>query len=147
MSRKPTGRPNGRPRTEIDWPKFEFGCQIMATKEEICHWLKVSESTLERHIKGKYGDTFEGVFKRLSADGKISLRRMQFKKAQEGNVPMLIWMGKQYLGQSEKQELSSPTDKPLEIKESFNVSSKVLTEALGHLLNAGAIRVGGPEQP
>ncbi len=50
------------------------------------------------------------VYKKLSVDGIISLRRMQFKKAQVGNVPMLIWLGKQYLGQSEKHELSGPAE-------------------------------------
>ena len=33
--------------------------------------------------------------------GKTSLRRLQWKKASEGNVIMLIWLGKQYLGQSD----------------------------------------------
>ena len=30
---------------------------------------------------------------------KISLRRMQFKSAEGGNVTMQIWLGKQLLGQ------------------------------------------------
>ena len=29
---------------------------------------------------------------------------MQFKKANDGNVSMLIWLGKQYLGQTDKVE-------------------------------------------
>jgi hypothetical protein len=107
MARKPTGRPAGRPKRVIDWQKFEFGCQINATKEEICKWLNVSNTTLERLIKGQYGETFAVVYKKLSVDGIISLWRMQFKKAQEGNVPMLIWLGKQYLGQS--SDISSNT--------------------------------------
>lgn len=30
---------------------------------------------------------------------------MQFKNAQAGNVTMQIWLGKQYLGQKDKQEV------------------------------------------
>ena len=113
MARKPTGRPTGRPKRVIDWQKFEFGCQINATKEEICKWLNISNTTLERLIKGQDGETLEWVYKKLSVDGIISLRRMQLKKAQEGNVPMLIWLGKQYLGQSEKHELCGPAGGPI----------------------------------
>lgn len=35
-------------------------------------------------------------------EGCASLRRMQWSKAKEGNVAMLIWLGKQMLGQSDK---------------------------------------------
>ena len=37
--------------------------------------------------------------------GKMRLRQMQWKAAEGGNVSMLIWLGKQVLGQSDKQEL------------------------------------------
>ena len=33
--------------------------------------------------------------------GKIRLRQMQWKSAENGNVSMQIWLGKQVLGQSE----------------------------------------------
>jgi hypothetical protein len=49
---------------------------------------------------------------------------MQFKKAQEGNVPMLIWLGKQYLGQSEKHELSGPAGGPINQEHALNDSAK-----------------------
>ena len=32
---------------------------------------------------------------------------MQWKAAESGNVSMLIWLGKQMLGQSEKQEIQT----------------------------------------
>lgn len=40
-------------------------------------------------------------------NGRASLRRMQFKNAQAGNVTMQIWLGKQYLGQKDKQEVEN----------------------------------------
>ena len=143
MARKPTGRPNGRPKKVIDWQKLEFGCQIQATKEEICRWLNVSEQTLEKCIRVQYGEGFLTIHKKLSVDGIISLRRMQFKKAQEGNITMLIWLGKQYLGQSEKHELSGPEGMPVIPQEhTLNVSNKDIQEAISHLANSGAIRMG-----
>lgn len=59
--------------------------------------------------------TFEG-FLRANAEikeaweegrneGLASLRRLQFAAAQKGSVPMQIWLGKQYLSQTDKQML------------------------------------------
>ena len=44
--------------------------------------------------------------------GKIRLRQMQWKAADKGNVTMLIWLGKQILGQAEKSEVKweNPVD-------------------------------------
>ena len=39
--------------------------------------------------------------------GKIRLRQLQWKSAENGNVSMQIWLGKQVLGQSDKQEVAS----------------------------------------
>lgn len=36
---------------------------------------------------------------------RMSLRRYQLRAAEHGNVAMCIWLGKQYLGQSDKQEV------------------------------------------
>ena len=37
--------------------------------------------------------------------GKIRLRQMQWKAAEHGNVSMLIWLGKQVLDQTDRQEI------------------------------------------
>ena len=43
--------------------------------------------------------------KELNVEQLIELRRKQFEMAMDGDVRMLIWLGKQYLGQSEKPEV------------------------------------------
>ena len=48
--------------------------------------------------------------------GKIRLRKWQMKSAERGNVAMLIWLGKQMLGQADKQEVTTT-----ELPEGFNV--------------------------
>jgi hypothetical protein len=60
MARKPTGRPTGRPKKIIDWKKFEFDCQINATKEEIYRCLNISESTLDAECSAHY-DRMVGI--------------------------------------------------------------------------------------
>lgn len=38
------------------------------------------------------------------AKGRMSLKRKQYEMANGGNVALLIWLGKQLLGQSDKRE-------------------------------------------
>ena len=44
--------------------------------------------------------------------GRIRLRQLQWRAAERGNIPMLIWLGKQVLGQSDRKEIemSTPID-------------------------------------
>ena len=91
----------GRPRKEIDQSFFEGLCEIQCTLEEIAHVLHVSEDTIERWCKRTYELGFADAYKRFSACGKTSLRRVQFNVALQGNPTMLIWLGKQYLSQRE----------------------------------------------
>ena len=44
---------------------------------------------------------------KISDSEKLALRKKQFDIAMQGNVQMLIWLGKQYLEQSDKQELQN----------------------------------------
>ncbi len=98
---KPANK-GGRPRKEIDQPHFERLCEIQATLEEIAHVLNVSEDTIERWCKRTYELGFADTYKKFSATGKTSLRRYQFEAAKKGNPTMLIWLGKQYLEQTDK---------------------------------------------
>lgn len=50
--------------------------------------------------KREYRRTFSETYKIYSVDGKISLRRFQFKLA-ERNAAMAIFLGKNMLGQSD----------------------------------------------
>lgn len=51
--------------------------------------------------------------------GKIRLRQLQWKAADRGNVSMLIWLGKQVLGQTEKTEIH--WDNPIDEVEFIDV--------------------------
>ncbi len=94
----------GRKKIEIDRNIFEKLCDILCIKKEICSVLDCNEQTLTRWCKDTYKQGFADVYNRLSAGGKISLRRKQYEIAIAGNVSMLIFLGKNYLGQSDKIE-------------------------------------------
>lgn len=92
-----------RPRIEIDESVFEKLCAIQCTLAEIASWFKCSEDTIERWSKRTYGCGFAEAYKKFSSAGKISLRRWQFQMA-ERSVPMAIFLGKNWLGQTDKIE-------------------------------------------
>lgn len=94
----------GRPAKvdNIDKAIFENLCKIQCTQEEICAVLGVSTTTLEKWIKQTYeGKLFSQVFREKRGVGRASLRRSQFTAAEKGNSTMLVWLGKNYLGQSD----------------------------------------------
>jgi len=66
---------------------------IMCTNEEIGQVLGLSPTA----IKMKYAKVIE----QGRAEGKKSLRRSQFEKALAGDVRMLIFLGKNYLAQTD----------------------------------------------
>lgn len=85
-----------RPRLEIDEDTVEKLASIMCTMEEMSHILGCSVDTLERR--------FADVINKGRNNGKMSLRRWQWEACKKGNSALLIWMGKQHLGQKEKLE-------------------------------------------
>lgn len=90
-----------RPLKEIDAKQFEKLCGLQCTKLEICGWFDITDKTLESWCKRTYGKGFSETFEEKRAAGKISLRRAQYELALKGNATMLIWLGRNYLGQSE----------------------------------------------
>lgn len=92
-----------RPKIEIDFDMVKKLCAIQCTGQEIADVLDVSYDTLERRVKEVYQISFADYIKKHSANGKMSLRRKQHEVAMNGNTTMLVWLGKQYLGQTDKQ--------------------------------------------
>lgn len=102
----------GRPQIKISKEDFEKLCSMQCTLIEIAGFFDCSEDTIERWCAKTYrGQTFAEIYKRKSAKGKISVRRRQFQVAEDGNPTMLIWLGKQYLGQKEYQDVTLTQDK------------------------------------
>jgi len=100
----------GRPKIELDYELIEKLALIQCTQMEIASILGVNVSTLKRDTE------FCRIYKKGVDEGKMSLRRIQWKLADKGNTAMAIWLGKQYLGQKDKQELSGDSDKPLIVR-------------------------------
>ena len=104
----------GRPRKVIKQEQFEAMCQIQATQEEITLVLGVTDKTLNAWCRRTYGKRFSDVFREKRRAGKISLRRKQWKLA-DRSAAMAIFLGKQFLGQTDKTEMevSAEVQNPL----------------------------------
>lgn len=101
---KPSGPKGGRPAIDIDREQFEKLCGLRCTLAEIAGFFDCSDDTIERWCTRTYNLGFAEVFRQKASRGDISLRRRQMEIAQGGNVTMLIWLGKQRLGQADKRE-------------------------------------------
>ena len=115
----------GRKRIEIDFKKIDALCAVFCNCKEIVSVLNsfdvnCSYDTVERRVKEQFGVTFaEYVEQKQMAFAKPKLRKAQLDCALGGNATMLIWLGKQYLGQTEKQEINFTGDM------SADVSAKI----------------------
>lgn len=92
--------------TPTDWEHIEKLCSLMCTAEEIAGFLDVSVDTLSRRIKESYGITCAEYLAEKKIGAQIALRRVQWQSAMGGNVAMQIFLGKQYLGQSNRMDVT-----------------------------------------
>lgn len=87
-------RPVGRPRLDLDEGLIRRLAWIQCTNEEIAAVMQCSADTIENN--------YSGVVKTGRLMGKASLRRKQWLAASQLNPALLIWLGKQLLGQRDK---------------------------------------------
>ena len=92
----------GRPRIEIDKKRFEELCASQATLEDIASDFGCSEDTIERWVKREYKKPFADIFPLKRKKGLNSLRARMYQIAMDGNVTMLIYLSKNWLGMTDK---------------------------------------------
>ena len=98
----------------IDWEWVDQMCIIDATAEEIaaCYRdpvtkrLGIHPNTLVKACKRDHGVRLCDYLSEKRQIGKASLRRRQHQAAMDGNPALLIWLGKQRLRQTDKQEIA-----------------------------------------
>jgi hypothetical protein len=115
-----------RPRLELDEDQIEKLAAIMCTMEEIASVVECSVDTLER----RYAE----VIKRGRERGKMSLKRKQYETAMKGNVSMLIWLGKQHLGQRDKSK--DEIDAMMKVSQATRPIQEITKEQIADLIKA-----------
>lgn len=83
-----------RPKKKIDEELLFKLASINCSHAEMAAVLDCSSDTLERR--------YAAVIEKGRQQGRMSLKRKQYEMAMAGNVTMLIWLGKQNLGQRDQ---------------------------------------------
>lgn len=91
-----------RPKKQISEEAVKQLAAIDCSYAEMAAVLGCDEKTLSNRFSQAIKDGRE--------NGKMSLRRKQFEVAMSGNVPMLIWLGKQRLGQADRFDVGNADD-------------------------------------
>ena len=73
----------------------EYGC----SQREIADFFGCDESLISK--------SYSSFITKVKAFLKKKLRKAQIDLALKGNATMLVWLGKQMLGQTEKQEITT----------------------------------------
>ena len=114
----------------INKEQFESLCKIHCTHDEICAVLGITDVTLYAWLKQQYGEdvSLKEIMSYYAAGGKASLRRIQWKQA-ETNPAMAMFLGKNYLGQSDRpaeseQELENATNILKSIKKAVDIDAE-----------------------
>jgi len=108
-------RPTGRPQKPIDWDLVEKAIGAGCEGVEIAAHLGIHPNTLYERTVAEHGITFSEYLSTKREKGESILRMKQFQVAMNGNVTMLIWLGKQRLGQKENtKDDTPPNDKLLQ---------------------------------
>tara|TARA_Y100000593_G_scaffold29776_1_gene59013 strand:- start:3103 stop:3552 length:450 start_codon:yes stop_codon:yes gene_type:complete len=104
-------------KSRVDREKVEmlasFGCTIM----EIAKFFIVDESVIRKDYKDELN--------RGKEEMKLRLRQLQWKYAEQGNTSLLIFLGKNYLNQTDKQQVDMTGNLEAVLKECGFEESKI----------------------
>jgi hypothetical protein len=89
----------GRPPKSLDLEELKRIARTGATHVEMAARLGMSEDTLQRRLQDP---EVRALVDEAQAEVKISLRAKQVQLALAGDRTMLIWLGKQWLGQKDR---------------------------------------------
>lgn len=103
----------GAPRKKLDLVVMRRAASIGCNAEEIAALLGVGRSTFYKHLEEDVG--LQEDLDQAADSGKATLRRMQWQRAAAGSDTMLIWLGKNMLGQTDRHELSGKGGGPVMI--------------------------------
>lgn len=98
------GTQGGAPTAEINLEIVANAAGIGCTVDEIAALLGIGRNTFYDHRARN--PAVDEAIERGRSTGQATLRRNQWNAAAKGNPAMLIWLGKQMLGQKDRTEHS-----------------------------------------
>jgi hypothetical protein len=96
--RGPPKGAGGRPPLVLNFEEAKRAASIGCTKSEIASLLGISTRTWENRLA--QDAILAEQIEQAADEGRASLRRMQWRRAEMGSDMMLIWLGKNLLDQT-----------------------------------------------
>ena len=97
-------------KVKIDWKQVENLLMAGCSGVEIAASLGIHENTLYKRCKDDLKVEFVAFSQQKKAKGDSLLKAKQFETAiKDKNVPMQIWLGKQRLNQTDKNQTDLTT--------------------------------------
>ena len=96
----------GRPRALIDWVIVDQYLKAQCKGTAVASILGIHPNTLYEECKRIHNVNFSEYSSLKKGEGIELLKAAQYKEAMSGNVTMQIWLGKQYLQQSDRQDIA-----------------------------------------
>tara|TARA_R110002020_G_scaffold177887_1_gene370652 strand:+ start:2667 stop:3065 length:399 start_codon:yes stop_codon:yes gene_type:complete len=109
----------GRPKIPMNSEQVEHLAEFGCTTLEIAKFFKCDESTVRKRYKAEMASGREKM--------KIKLRQIQFKLA-ENNAAMSIFLGKNYLAQTDRQSIDLTGNLETVLKECGYEDSRIGAE-------------------
>jgi len=88
----------GRKPITLDIKELEFLAGLHCSNVDLAEHFGVNEKTIRNKLKQ---EPYRSAWLRARAESRLALRQMQFRAAEAGNPAMLIWLGKNLLGQTD----------------------------------------------
>ena len=97
---KPRKSNAGRPEIVLDVKQAAIFGYFRATFDTMADYLGCHVDTIRKAMQDEESE-FSKAYKKSFSGMKMKLSEAQVKAALEGNATLLIWLGKQYLGQKD----------------------------------------------
>lgn len=106
--KKAAKNPGGRPKAEINWDEVGDLLKKGCSGADIAASIGVDDHTLYDRCQSDLGLMFSAYSQQMKAKGDAMIHKAQFESAVvDKDKAMLIWLGKQRLGQRDKSEVET----------------------------------------
>lgn len=99
-----------RPAKHINWDRVEWLLKCGCSGVEIAAEFDMHPNTFYDRVLERYSLCFTELCSIKRANGDVLLREAQFSKALEKDNTMMVWLGKQRLGQKENHDQVAPNN-------------------------------------
>ena len=103
-------------RKPFDWSKLDAILQYGAKMSDAADIMDVHPDTVAKKIKTKFKMTYPEYRNKKMSKVRVGLAQKQVEVAMSGNVSMLIWLGKQWLGQRDQHDIETKNENKIVIE-------------------------------